>query len=223
MLGCHAMRVAIFSARPFDREFLAAENDRRGGRAHQLDFFDTRLMPATALLARGAQCVCAFVNDRVDAEVLGLLSAGGTRLIALRSAGFNHVDLDAAARLGLTVCRVPAYSPYAVAEHAVALMLTLNRKTHKAYARVREGNFELDGLLGFDLHGATAGIIGTGKIGTCVARALKGFGCRGTGVRFVAARRGAGHRRGIRRAWISCLPTHASSRSTCRSRPKPAT
>lgn len=172
------MRVAIFSARPFDRECLADENSRRGARAHELEFFDTRLVPATVPLARGADCVCPFVNDQVDAEVLGLLAARGTRLIALRSAGFNHVDLDAATGLGLTVSRVPAYSPYAVAEHTLALILTLNRKTHKAYARVREGNFDLDGLLGFDLHGAPVGIIGTGKIGRCVARVLKGFGCR---------------------------------------------
>jgi D-lactate dehydrogenase len=118
------------------------------------------------------------VNDQLDSGVLSNLAEGGTRMIALRSAGFNHVDLTAARELGFTVSRVPAYSPYAVAEHTVALILTLNRKIHRAYARVREGNFALDGLLGFDLHGRTVGIVGTGKIGTIVARILRGFGCR---------------------------------------------
>lgn len=169
------MRVAFFSARPFDREFFAVANRARG---HDLHFFETRLTAATVALAAGFDAVCAFVNDRLDAGVLRTLAASGTRLIALRSAGFNHIDLEAAAELGLTVSRVPAYSPHAVADHTIALILTLNRKTHKAYARVREGNFSLDGLLGFDLHGTTAGIIGTGKIGRCVARALIGFGCR---------------------------------------------
>ncbi len=122
--------------------------------------------------------MCAFVNDQLDAAVLTDLAAGGTRMIALRSAGFNHVDLVKARELGLTVSRVPVYSPYAVAEHTVALILTLNRKIHRAYARVREGNFSLDGLLGFDLHGRTVGVVGTGKIGTIVARILSGFGCR---------------------------------------------
>jgi D-lactate dehydrogenase len=122
--------------------------------------------------------VCAFVNDRLDREVLGLLAAGGTRLVALRSAGFNHVDLAAAAELGLTVARVPAYSPHAVAEHAAGLILTLNRKFHRAYARVREANFSLNGLAGFDLCGRTVGIVGTGRIGAVLARIMHGFGCR---------------------------------------------
>jgi D-lactate dehydrogenase len=122
--------------------------------------------------------VCPFVNDRLDAPVVDELGVGGTRLLALRSAGFNHVDLHAAARAGIVVARVPAYSPHAVAEHTVALMLSLNRRLHRAYARVREGNFALEGLLGFDFHGRTAGIVGTGKIGAAVARILAGFGCR---------------------------------------------
>ncbi len=124
-----------------------------------------------------ADAVCAFVNDRLDAEVLRALQGRGVRLVVLRSAGFNHVDLAAAAALGIAVGRVPAYSPHAVAEHAVALVLALNRKIHKAYARVREGNFALDGLLGFDLAGRTVGVVGTGQIGTVFARIMAGFGC----------------------------------------------
>jgi D-lactate dehydrogenase len=122
--------------------------------------------------------VCAFVNDDLHDPVLTALHASGVRLIALRSAGFNHVDVPKAFALGMTVARVPAYSPHAVAEHAVAMMLSLNRKMHRAHARVREGNFALDGLLGFDMHGRTVGIVGTGKIGAVVARILTGFGCR---------------------------------------------
>ncbi|MER3487010.1 MAG: hydroxyacid dehydrogenase [Chloroflexota bacterium] len=169
------MRVAVFSARSYDREFLSAANAVHG---HELVFFEPRLTQETAPLAQGFPAVCAFVNDRLDAPVLRILAAGGTRLIALRSAGFNNVDLPTAAELQLTVTRVPAYSPYAVAEHTIALMLALNRKLVRAYNRVREGNFSLEGLLGFDVHGKTAGIVGTGKIGTVVARILAGFGCR---------------------------------------------
>lgn len=169
------MKVAVFSQKPYDREFLQAAN---AAHDHELVFFEVQLNPSTAALASGFPAVCAFVNDCLDAAVLETLAANGTRLIALRCAGFNNVDLTAADRLGLAVTRVPAYSPYAVAEHAVALMLTLNRKTHRAFNRVREGNFALDGLLGFDLHGKTVGIIGTGKIGVCVARILNGFGCK---------------------------------------------
>jgi D-lactate dehydrogenase len=169
------MRVAVFSQKPYDREFLLAANE---GHGHELVFFELHLNPVTAALARDFPAVCAFVNDCLDATVLETLVAGGTRLIALRCAGFNNVDLAAADRLGVTVARVPAYSPYAVAEHTVGLMLTLNRKIHRAFNRVREGNFSLDGLLGFDFHGKTMGIVGTGKIGLCVARILNGFGCR---------------------------------------------
>ena len=122
--------------------------------------------------------VCPFVNDRVDAETIGALHNGGTRLLALRSAGFNHVDLDAAAAIGMRVVRVPEYSPYAVAELAMCLVLALNRKVHRAYNRVREANFSLEGLVGFDLHGKTFGIIGTGRIGRVLARIAHGFGCR---------------------------------------------
>lgn len=169
------MRIAVFSTRPYERAPFEQRNRAHG---FAITFFEHRLNAETAALAAGHACVCAFVNDDLSAPVLARLSAGGTRLIALRSAGYNHVELKAAARLGLTVVRVPAYSPYAVAEHAVALILTLNRKMHRAYNRVREGNFSLDGLLGFDLHGKTVGVVGTGKIGQVFAGILRGFGCR---------------------------------------------
>jgi len=169
------MQIAVFSTQAYDREFLSAAGH---GRGHLLQFFEPALARETAPLADGFPAVCVFVNDRLDGPVLEKLAAGGTRLIALRCAGFNNVDLNAAARLGIRVVRVPAYSPYSVAEHTVGMMLTLNRKFHKAYNRVREGNFSLDGLLGFDFHGRTAGVIGTGKIGVCTARILAGFGCR---------------------------------------------
>lgn len=166
------MRVAFFSTKSHDQFFFDRANP-----GHELSYFEARLSAGTAPLAAGFPALCAFVNDQLDAEVLGLVAAGGTRLIALRSAGFNHVDLAAARKLGLTVVRVPAYSPHAVAEHAVALILALNRKIYRAYNRVREGNFAIEGLLGFDLHGRTVGIIGTGKIGLCFARIMAGFGC----------------------------------------------
>lgn len=168
------MKVAVFSTKPYDQTFLTTANQVHG---HNLVFFEARLTGHTSILADGFPAICAFVNDELDAKTLATLSMQGTRLIALRCAGFNNVDLTAAHNLGITVMRVPAYSPYAVAEHTVALILALNRKLHRAYARVREGNFSLDGLLGFDLHGRTAGIIGTGKIGALVARILAGFGC----------------------------------------------
>lgn len=169
------MKVAVFNTKPYDREYLDRAN---AGHGHELTFFEAHLVPETAILAAGHGAVCAFVNDTVNAEVLRQLAAGGTRLVALRSAGFNHVDLAAARDLGITVARVPAYSPHAVAEHAVGLILTLNRKLHRAYARVREGNFSLNGLRGFDLYGRTVGAIGTGKIGAEFARIMLGFGCR---------------------------------------------
>jgi D-lactate dehydrogenase len=143
-----------------------------------LTYFEARLTRSTVPLAQGFPCVCVFVNDEVDAHVLLQLQRGGTELIALRSAGYNHVDLEAAQQLGIKIVRVPAYSPYAVAEHTIALLMALNRKTHRAYNRVREGNFSLDGLLGFDLNGLTAGIIGTGKIGEATSRIFDGFGCQ---------------------------------------------
>ncbi|MBI3949329.1 MAG: 2-hydroxyacid dehydrogenase [Acidobacteria bacterium] len=168
------MRVAVFSTKPYDRQFLQAANAKYG---HELVFFEPRLTYETRALAAGFPALCVFVNDQLDATVLAELAQQGTRLIALRSAGFNHVDLIAAGELRLTVVRVPAYSPHAVAEHTVTLMLALNRKVYRAYARVREGNFALDGLLGFDMYGRTVGIVGTGKIGAIVAQIMKGFGC----------------------------------------------
>ena len=169
------MRIAFFDTHRFDR---AAFESACVGYDHALTFFEPRLTVQTAGLAAGFPAVCAFVNDTLDAPCLQALAAGGTRLVALRSAGFNQVDLPEAERLGLSVCRVPEYSPEAVAEHAVALVLTLNRKVHRAYARVREWNFSLDGLVGFDLHGKTVGLVGTGKIGQVAARIFRGFGCR---------------------------------------------
>jgi D-lactate dehydrogenase len=168
------MRVAVFSTKPYDRRFLDAANADAG---HTLVYLEPRLMRETAVAAAGTEAVCAFVNDELQADVLESLARQGTKLVALRSAGFNNVDLAAARALGMTVARVPEYSPHAVAEHAVTLILALNRKIHRAYARVREGNFELDGLLGFDLFGRTVGIVGTGKIGAAVARIMTGFGC----------------------------------------------
>ncbi|WP_293122201.1 2-hydroxyacid dehydrogenase [Microcoleus sp. bin38.metabat.b11b12b14.051] len=168
------MKVAVFSTKSYDRTFLTAANDGQ----HELVFFEPRLNLETSVLAAGFPVVCAFVNDSLDAKTLGAIAQNGVRLLALRSAGFNHVDLAAARDLGLTLVRVPAYSPYAVAEHAVAMILSLNRKIHRAYNRVREGNFALDGLLGFDLHAKTVGIVGTGKIGALTAKILHGFGCR---------------------------------------------
>ncbi len=169
------MKVAVFSAHTFERPFLAKAN---GGGRHELNFFAAHLRPETAKLAEGFPCVSAFVSDELGADVLRTLARGGTRFLALRSAGYNHVDLAVARELGLRVARVPAYSPHAVAEHAIALILGLNRKTHRAYNRVREGNFSLEGLMGFDLKGRTAGVVGTGKIGAIVARILVAFGCR---------------------------------------------
>lgn len=168
------MKVAVFSTKAYDRQFLEAANLPK---KHDLVFFEPRLDQDTAILAAGFGAVCVFVHDQVDADTLELLALRGTRLIALRCAGFNHVDLKAAAKLGITVVRVPAYSPYGVAEHAVGLILSLNRKIHRAYNRVREGNFSLEGLLGFNLHGRTVGLIGTGKIGLILGRIMRGFGC----------------------------------------------
>jgi D-lactate dehydrogenase len=168
------MKLVLFSAKPYD---IASFSEANLAAGHEITYLEARLSRETAALARGFGAVCPFVNDQLDRSVLEQLAGQGTRLIALRSAGFNHVDLKAAARLGLTVVRVPAYSPHAVAEHTVGLILSLNRKLHRAYARVREGNFALEGLLGFDLHGRTAGVVGTGKIGAAVVRILHGFGC----------------------------------------------
>ncbi|NQD36408.1 2-hydroxyacid dehydrogenase [Permianibacter sp. IMCC34836] len=168
------MDVLIYSSQPFERPFLDAAASARG---HRCQHQTLALNASTAALANGFSAVSLFVNDDGSAAVLQQLAAGGTRLLALRSAGFNHVDLNAAKALQLAVARVPAYSPYAVAEHTVGLILTLNRKLHRAFARVREQNFSLNGLLGFDLHGKTVGIIGTGQIGSVLARIMSGFGC----------------------------------------------
>lgn len=168
------MKTAIFSTKTFEKPFLIAANQQN---SHGLVFFENKLDEQTAILAAGFPAISCFVTDNLSAPVLTLLAQNGTRLIALRSAGFNHVDLPAAKKLGLTVARVPAYSPYAVAEFAVGLILTLNRKIHRAYHLVKEQNFLLTHLLGFDLHGKTVGIIGTGKIGSVFAKIMNGFGC----------------------------------------------
>ena len=170
------MKVALFSTKPYDRAFFLAANAQVGG--HDLVFFEPRLTAETCPLSSGFQAVCPFVNDVLDSHVLLPLSKLGVRLIALRCAGFNNVDLEMAEHLGLTVTRVAAYSPHAVAEHTLALVLALDRKIHKAYNRVREGNFALEGLLGMELNGRTAGVVGTGKIGAIVARIFLGFGCK---------------------------------------------
>lgn len=180
------MRTAVFSARPFDRRSLTQANEQAGS-PHQIDFLEPlvsggqtgpRLTPRTASLAFEHQAVCVFTNDDLGRETLSALADAGCRTIALRSAGFNNLDLKAARELGFRIGRVPAYSPHAVAEHTVGLLLSINRKIHRAYARVREQNFSLDGLLGTDLHGKTATVVGAGAIGSVLARILVGFGCR---------------------------------------------
>ncbi len=168
------MKIAMFSTKSYDKTYFERANRAHG---HEITFLEPRLLPETAPLAAGHAAVCAFVNDDLSAEVLRSLKEHGVELLALRSAGFNHLDLEAADDLGLTVARVPAYSPHAVAEHAVALILGLNRKVFRAYNRVREGNFSLEGLLGFDLHGRTVGVVGTGRIGQIFAGIMRGFGC----------------------------------------------
>jgi len=169
------MRVAVFSSKPYDRTYLAAAAKDSD---HDLDFFEARLSHDQVRLAAGYPAVCVFVHDDLDGDVLRALASGGTRLVALRAAGCNNVDLDVAAELGIKVGRVPAYSPHAVAEHAVALILSLVRRTYRAYNRVRDGNYALDGLLGYDLHGRCVGIVGSGRIGTVFAGIMRGFGCR---------------------------------------------
>lgn len=167
--------IRFFSAKRYDRDGFERANEQHG---HTLTFLEPRLAPDTVQLAAGAPVVCVFVNDDVSAPVIKALAEGGTTCIALRCAGFNNVDLDAAAEHGITVVRVPAYSPNAVAEHTLALILALNRRIHRSYNRVRDANFALDGLVGFDLAGKTAGVVGTGKIGTIVARLLWHLRCR---------------------------------------------
>jgi len=167
------MEISFYSAQPYDRTFFDLYN-----RHHRIHYLEPALSIETAALSREGSAVCAFVNDKITANVLELLQQKRVKLIALRCAGYNNVDLEAAVKLNIAVVRVPAYSPHAVAEHAVALIMTLNRKTHKAYNRVREGNFSLDKLLGFDLYGKSVGVIGTGRIGQAFCEIMLGFGCR---------------------------------------------
>lgn len=170
------MKVAFFSAKPYDKNFFTEQNKQH---QFEFDFFETHLGPhIVQAVTEKTFAVCVFVNDKLTDEVITTLAKKGVQLIALRCAGFNNVDLDSARRNNMKVCRVPAYSPEAVAEHTVAMLLTLNRKTHKAYNRVREQNFSLDGLLGFNLHGKTIGVIGTGKIGKAFVKIMLGFGCK---------------------------------------------
>lgn len=168
------MKITFFSTKPYDKQFFDACNKNYG---FELEYYETHLGPHIVDAVHESIAVCAFVNDKLTAEVLEALADKGVKTIALRCAGFNNVDLEAAKRLGLNVCRVPAYSPDAVAEFALSLMLTLNRKTHKAYNRVREQNFSLNGLLGFNMKGKKVGIIGTGKIGYSLCKILLGMGC----------------------------------------------
>ena len=174
-MGIEKPAIAVFDAKPYDRDYIT-----RTSGADKLDwrFQEFRLDAKTVLAADGAQVVCAFVNDVLNREVLEHLAGSGIQLVALRCAGFNNVDLEAAKELGIAITRVPSYSPHAVAEHTIALILALNRKIHRAYNRVREMNFSLSGLVGFDLFGKTAGVLGTGKIGRIVAEILHGFGMR---------------------------------------------
>lgn len=169
------MRILVYSAHSYDRRDLLAANQHHD---HALDFTEARLGPETLRLAAGVPAICTFVNDPLDAVSLGQLRAAGTELILLRCAGYNQLDVQTAERLGLTVLRVPAYSPHAVAEHTVGLILTLNRHLHRAYNRTRENDFRLEGLEGFDLVGKTVGVIGAGRIGAVFARIMRGFGCR---------------------------------------------
>jgi D-lactate dehydrogenase len=206
------MRIAVYSARSYDRQFLTAANERHG---HELEFLEARLDGNTAKLAEGFDAVCPFVNDRVDAEAIRGLAERGVELLTLRSAGYNHVDLEAAVANHLTVARVPAYSPYAVAEHTVALMLAVQRRLHRAYNRVRDGNFALDGLLGFDLRNKRVGIVGTGKIGQIVARILRGFGCSMRAYDPCARTTRSATTGCATSTSTRCSPSATSSRSTC--------
>lgn len=168
------MKVAVFSSKPYDNTHLTSVNQN----THELSFIEAPLNEQTAVLSQGFDAVCCFVNDTINATVINTLKDNGIKLIAMRCAGFNNVDLVTAEAAGILVTRVPEYSPYAVAEHAVALLLALNRNIHRAYNRVRENNYSLHGLIGFDLHGKTVGVIGTGKIGLAFINIMLGFGCR---------------------------------------------
>ena len=168
------MKTALFSTKSYDREYFNRFND---GHRHNISYFEESLNANTTELTRGFGAVCVFVNDKVDRETIHKLSENGVKLIVLRCAGFNNIDLSSAAEKGIKILRVPAYSPQAVAEHAVALIMTLNRKTHKAYNRIREGNFSLERLTGFNLFNKTVGVFGTGKIGIAFCEIMLGFGC----------------------------------------------
>ena len=169
------MKIAFFSAKPYDRLFFDRFNKTYG---FNIEYHETHLGPHIVNIIKDAKAVCVFVNDKLTADVIEVLAQKGVKIIALRCAGFNNVDLEAAKKFNISVCRVPSYSPEAVAEHAVAMLLTINRKTHKAYNRVREQNFSLDGLLGYNLFGKTVGVIGTGKIGKAFIKIMLGFGCK---------------------------------------------
>jgi len=168
------MKLAVFSTKQYTRYFMDEANKHY---KHSITYFEPRLNEETVGLAAGYEAICPFVNDTLNAQVLDKLAENGTKLIALRSAGFNNVDVERAIDNGMTIARVPAYSPNSVAEHTIALIMTLNRKVCRAFTRVREGNFALDGLLGFDVFTKTVGIVGTGKIGSLVAKIMLGFGC----------------------------------------------
>jgi D-lactate dehydrogenase len=168
------LKIAVFDSKPYIEHIFEEKNQKH----FVIKFFNPRLNIDTVSLTSGFNVVCAFVNDKIDAEVVRKLNEIGVDLIALRCAGYNNVDIEACKKHGISVVRVPAYSPYAVAEHTIALIMALNRHIHKANNRIREGNFSLDGLVGFDMYGKTVGIIGTGKIGICLINILLGFGCK---------------------------------------------
>jgi D-lactate dehydrogenase len=169
------MKITFFSTQPYDKSFFEAHNKNF---LFDLNFYEVGLNEQTVHLIERTDAVCVFVNDRITKPVIERLAAQGVRIIALRCAGFNNVDLEAARSNNVKVVRVPAYSPHAVAEHAVAMIMALNRKTHKAYNRIREQNFSLNGLMGFDLSGKTIGVVGTGNIGQVFCKIMQGFGCR---------------------------------------------
>lgn len=169
------MKIAFFDAKPYDILSFNKQNEAYG---YKIKYLENKLDEDTAILAKGYDVVCAFVNDTLNRPVVEQLNELGVKLIAMRCAGYNNVDFEATAEFNIPVVRVPAYSPYAVAEHAIALLMTLNRKTHKAYNRTRENNFNINGLLGYDLYGKTIGVVGTGKIGRVFAQICKGFGMR---------------------------------------------
>ncbi|NTS77371.1 2-hydroxyacid dehydrogenase [Catenovulum sp. SM1970] len=170
------MKVAVFSTKPYDKEYLTSANDTFNANL-EFEFYEAHLNKDTAILAKGSDAICCFVNDNIDADVLTQLVAFNIKDISLRCAGFNQVDLDKAKELGIRVARVPEYSPHAIAEHALALILALNRNIHRAHTRIRENDYSIHGLLGFDLHGKTVAVFGTGKIGATFAKVMKGLGC----------------------------------------------